>query len=50
MADHPENLEAKLQEVEEASAALKKALEGPALQAALVPFLEKQKRYGLYSD
>jgi len=34
-----------LQEVEDAIAALKKALSGPALQAALAPLLDKQERY-----
>jgi len=45
MADQPENLEAKLQEVEDAIAALRKALDGAALQGALAPLLEKRERY-----
>ncbi|HDQ71362.1 MAG TPA: hypothetical protein ENN19_04605 [Chloroflexi bacterium] len=34
-----------LQEVEEAIAAMKKALDGPTLEAALVPLLDKRARY-----
>jgi hypothetical protein len=45
MAEQPENLAAKLQEVEDAIAALRKALDGPALQGALAPLLEKRERF-----
>ena len=45
MADQPEDLKAKLQEVEEAIAVLKKTLNGAALQAALAQLLEKRERY-----
>jgi formylglycine-generating enzyme required for sulfatase activity len=45
MAEQPEDLEAKLHEVEEAIAVLKKTLDGPALQGALTQLLEKRERY-----
>jgi len=45
MTEKPGDLEAKLLEVEEAIAALKKALDGPALQTALAPLLDKRGRY-----
>jgi len=45
MTEKPGDLEAKLLEVEEAIAAMRKALDGPALQTALAPFLEKRERY-----
>jgi formylglycine-generating enzyme required for sulfatase activity len=45
MAEKPEDLETRLQEVEDAIAALRKALEGVALEGALAPLLKKRERY-----
>jgi formylglycine-generating enzyme required for sulfatase activity len=45
MPEYQEDLEAKLRELEDAIAALRKALAGPVLEATLAPLLEEQDRY-----
>ena len=45
MTPSPDEITAKLQEIESAIAGVQKALDGPALDAALVPLLEKRDQY-----
>lgn len=45
MTHSRDEISAKLQEIEEAIAVLQKAMNGPALEAALAPLLEKREKY-----